>query len=363
MKQIIAGLLILIATLLTPTVCMAEETLEVVVKDVLKESQTQTAGESEIEFYQKLKVLVTSGSLKDREIEIENGNYSLVNTVKYKEGDELVVSYDLDSDGNEFYFITDYVRRKPMIWLFLIFVVLTITIARLRGLMSLLGMGLSFGVIFKFILPEISAGKDPVVVAILGSLLIIPITFLLSHGFNKKTWIGMLGTLIALIFTAILAALFVELTKLTGFASEEAAFLQVDRQGAISIKGLLLAGIIIGVLGILDDITISQSAIVFQLKKADLNLKFDELYKKAMDVGQDHIASMVNTLVLVYAGAALPLLLLFVNSSHPFSEIVNYEIIADEVVRTLVGSIGLVLAVPITTLVAALVASKKGKIK
>ena len=123
-------------------------------------------------------------------------------------------------------------------------------------------------------------------------------------------------------------------------------------------KGLLLAGIIIGVLGILDDITISQSAIVFQLKKANPQLKQGELFKKAMEIGQDHISSMVNTLVLVYTGAALPLLLLFINNPHPFSEIINYEIIADEIVRTLVGSIGLVLAVPITTIIASSVSRK-----
>ena len=155
-----------------------------------------------------------------------------------------------------------------------------------------------------------------------------------------------------------MANIFVEAAKLTGFASEEAGFLQVAKQGAMNMKGLLLAGIIIGVLGVLDDITISQSAIVFQLKEANEKLKFNELYKRAMNVGQDHISSMVNTLVLVYTGAALPLLLLFIDNPHPFSEIVNYEIIADEIVRTLVGSIGLILAVPITTVIASLVAEK-----
>jgi len=124
-------------------------------------------------------------------------------------------------------------------------------------------------------------------------------------------------------------------------------------------KGLLLAGIIIGVLGVLDDITISQSTIVFQLKEANNRLDIDELFKRAMNVGQDHISSMVNTLILVYTGAALPLLLLFINNPHPFTEIVNTEIIADEIVRTLVGSIGLVLSVPITTFIATLVANRK----
>jgi len=168
--------------------------------------------------------------------------------------------------------------------------------------------------------------------------------------------VAIAGTLISLIITGILANLFVSESRLTGFASEEASFLQAAKQGTINIQGLLLAGIIIGVLGVLDDITISQSAIVFQLKATKNKIQFGDLYTKAMNIGRDHISSMVNTLILVYAGAALPLLLLFIDNPHPFSEIVNYEIIADEIVRTLVGSIGLILAVPITTFIATWIA-------
>ena len=209
----------------------------------------------------------------------------------------------------------------------------------MAGVSSLLGMAVSFGVIFKFVLPRIAAGDDPVVVAILGSLVIIPATFLLSHGVNRKTWVAVAGTLIALVVTGVMASVFVKAANLTGFASEEAGFLQAYNPGLVNIKGILLAGIIIGVLGVLDDITVSQSGIVEQLKRANSKLKAGELYRQAMVVGKDHIASMVNTLILVYTGAALPLLLLFVDNPRPFVEIVNYEIIADEVVRTLVGSI------------------------
>ena len=258
---------------------------------------------------------------------------------KYKLGDEVVISYSKDFEGKDLFFITDYIRRNALLWLFLLFVVVAVGIGRWQGATSLLGMGISFFVIFKFILPQISAGNDSVQIAIFGSLLIIPATFLMSHGINRKTLIAIAGTLIALVITGILASTFVEATKLTGFASEEAGFLQAFRSGEINIKGLLLAGIIIGVLGVLDDITISQSAIVEQLRLANPKLKQGELYKKAMSVGKDHIASMVNTLILVYTGAALPLLLIFIDNPHPFSEIINYEIIADEVVRTLVGSI------------------------
>jgi len=336
-----------------------EETLEAKVSRVLNERIiTPEFGDSE-QLYQKLELEVTKGSLKGKSIVVESGTILSANLPKYKTGDKVIVSFSKDFEGNDVFYITDFVRRSSLVWLFLIFTVLTVAVARWRGLLSLLGMAISFVVIFLFILPRILAGSNPVEIAILGSLIIIPVTFFLSHGYNKKTIVAIVGTLFALVFTGILAGVFVKASKLTGFASEEAGFLQASGGGVVNIKGLLLAGIIIGVLGVLDDITISQSAIVFQLKAANPKIKFEELYKRAMDVGQDHISSMVNTLILVYTGAALPLLLLFIDNSHPFSEVINYEIVADEIIRTLVGSIGLVLAVPITTLLATMVVNKK----
>jgi uncharacterized membrane protein len=334
-----------------------DETLEASIVNVLEEKEIELMGEKQL--YQKLELKVTSGSLKDRKIVVENGNLPVANLQKYKTGDRVILNYSKDFEGNNVFYITDYIRRSSLFWLFVIFIILTAVIAKWRGIFSLLGMGASFLVIFKFILPNILDGADPIQTAIFGSLLIIPLTFFLSHGFNKKTIVAIGGTIISLIITGILAGIFVEASKLTGFASEEASFLQVAKQGAINVKGLLLAGIIICVLGVLDDITISQAAIVYQLKKTDPKLKQRELYKKAMDVGRDHISSMVNTLILVYTGAALPLLLLFVNNPHPFLEVINYEIMADEIVRTLVGSIGLILAVPITTLIASFSVEEK----
>lgn len=334
---------------------LKDEILEAVVEKILEERQIKPMSSEDLQLYQRLELLVTKGSLKDKKIVIESGNIPLINQQKYKIGNRVIVNFSKDFEGNDNFYITDYIRRDSLVWLFLIFIVATIVIAKWRGITSLLGMGISFLVIFTFILPKISGGANPVQIAILGSLIIIPVTFYFSHGFNKKTTVAVVGTVIALIITGVLANIFVEAARLTGFASEEAGFLQVAKQGAINIKGLLLAGIIIGVLGVLDDITISQSAIVFQLKDTDEKLKFNELYKRAMNVGQDHIASMVNTLILVYTGAALPLLLLFINNPKPFHQIINFEIISEEIVRTLVGSIGLILAVPITTFLASLI--------
>lgn len=329
-----------------------EETLEGKIIKITGQKRITSSNNSKEQLYQQLEIQLTKGSQKGKTMNIESGDVYQGSNTLYKAGDEVVIAYAKESTGSETYLITDYVRRTPLLVLFLLFVVITVVVGKWKGLSSILGMGVSFLVILKFILPSIYSGSDPVTIAILGSLAIIPVTFFLSHGFNRKTLVAIVGTLISLVVTGILATLFVEATKLTGFASEEAGFLNVFKEGTINIKGLLLAGMIIGVLGVLDDITISQSAIVQELKLANPQLKSKDLYLKAMSVGKDHIASMVNTLILVYTGAALPLLLLFVDNPRPFSELINYEIIADEVVRTLVGSIGLVLAVPITTFIA-----------
>lgn len=338
---------------------LEEEILEGQIVNVLEEQEVGEGDEERL--YQKLEILVTRGSLGGEKITVEVGSdVSRVGEAEYQRGDEVVISRTKDFEGNDIFYITDFVRRKPLLWLFLMFVVLAAVVGRWRGVNSILGMGISFLLIFRFILPQILAGRDPVLISIFGSLLIIPVTFYLSHGLNKKTTVAIFGTLISLIITGLLAKTFVEAAKLTGYASEEAAFLQVTRPGMINIKGLLLAGIIIGVLGVLDDITVAQAAVVEQLRNASPNLKPEELFRRAMEVGQDHISSMVNTLILVYAGAALPLLLLFVDNPLPFSQVVNNEVIAEEIIRTLVGSIGLIAAVPITTFLAA-VSTKVGR--
>jgi uncharacterized membrane protein len=328
---------------------LQEEILEGKILGSIKEDVITQEGKQYL--YQELKVLIVKGSLADKEVIIEVGNIPLVGQPKYKAGDEVLISYSHDFEGKEVFYITEFVRRKPLVWLFFLFVILAVVVGKWRGLSSLLGLGISFLVIFTFILPQIYAGRDPVFIAIVGSLLIIPFTFYLSHGFNKKTTMAMMGTFIALVITGLLAKFFIEVTKLTGYASEEAAFLYVAKEG-VNIRGLILAGIIIGTLGVLDDITISQAAIAQQLRAANPKISHKEQFWRAMDVGRDHIASMINTLVLVYTGAALPLLLLFTTNSHPFTEVINYEVIAEEIIRTLVGSIGLIAAVPITTFLA-----------
>lgn len=333
-----------------------ERKIEGVIMKILEEKELSFLNRKQL--YQKIEIIITSVEGKGRKIVVENGSVPSTNVQKYQAGDKVVTTISSSSEGKNSVYISDHVRRMPLYILFAIFILLTLVVAKKRGVTSLAGMAISFYVIFQFILPQILLGNDPITIAILASIFIIPISFTLSHGLEKKTLAAIVGTLISLVITGIIAYIFVEAVKLTGYSSEEASFLEMAKQGVINIKGLLLAGIIVSLIGVLDDITVSQAAIVYKLKEANSKLQFKDLYAKAMGVGEDHVASIVNTLVLVYTGAALPLLLLFINTPHPFTEIINYEFMAEEIVRTLVASIGLILAVPITTFIACVMIKK-----
>ncbi|HUH07617.1 MAG TPA: YibE/F family protein [Egibacteraceae bacterium] len=254
------------------------------------------------------------------------------------------------------YFVSDFRRGGPMAVLTVLFVAAVLGFARLQGLRALLGLAITFAVIIWFIVPAILGGRSPVAVAVVGALGIMIVTLYLSHGVGRKTTAAVVGTAAALLATAALAALFVDLARITGLASEEAR--QANFQvGGLSLQGLLLAGIIIGGLGVLDDVTLSQASTVFELRRANPRLGFNGLMRGALTVGRDHIAATVNTLFLAYAGASLPLLILFTSSVDSATTIVTAEVVAVEVVRTLVGSIGLIAAVPLTTALAAALAS------
>lgn len=302
------------------------------------------------QLYQKLELELSTPD--NKKVIIENGNQPIVNTTKYSVNDNVLVNTTIDLEGNQGYIIIDFVREDSLILLSILFVILLVIVTKWKGLFSLFGMFFTFFVIFIFVLPQLLAGDNPILVAIIASLVIIPVSFYVSHGFNKKTTIAIIGSIISLVITAILASIFTQLGHLTGLSSEEAGMLSIG-QNNLNMKGILLAGIVIGALGVLDDITISQAAIVDELANTAKLTKAKDLYSRSMVIGKDHITSMVNTLVLAYAGASLPLLLIFTNNPHPFSEIINYEMIAEEIIRTLVGSIGLILAVPITTIIAA----------
>lgn len=268
----------------------------------------------------------------------------------YKVGDQVLLQQD--PQFNELYSVTDFVRTHSLIRLFILFLIVILIVSNWAGLRSLLGLLFSFTVIFKFVLPQIALGSNPLMVALIASIFILFVSYYLTHGINHKSTIAIVGTFGALTLTGIMAIVFSNLSKLTGFGNEDVSFL-IGQIPNSSVYNLLLAGMIIGSLGVLDDITISQASIVAELSDANRKLSIWELYRRAMNIGHDHISSLVNTLVLVYAGSALPLLLLFIQSNASPLELLNYEAVAEEVVRTLVGSIGLVTAVPFTTIIAA----------
>jgi uncharacterized membrane protein len=250
------------------------------------------------------------------------------------------------------YSFADFQRGQPMLILAIAFALLVVLFGRLRGALSLVGLALSLVVILVFIVPAILDGESPLAVALVGSVTVMLLTISLAHGFGAKSIAAMLGTAVSLALVAVLALIATEATNLTGLASEEAAVLSLG-DADLSFEGLLLAGIVIGALGVLDDVTVSQASTVLALRAANPDLSVRELYRRAVTVGRDHVSATVNTLVLAYAGAALPVLLIFSSSRVSALDAVNTELVAKEVVATLVGSIGLIAAVPITTAIAA----------
>lgn len=305
---------------------------------------------------QKVSVEFTSGPYVGESVLVENDSEHVVNAREFKKGDKVLLEHQ---EGKDAYYIADYVRTGVLFWLFVFFVVMVVVVTRWQGVMSILGMVFSFLILFELVLPRILLGADPVWMAVFAALFIVPITFYFSHGLNRKTSVAVIGTFLTLFIIAICSIIFIKLGHLTGLSSEEASFLKFETVQKIDFKGLLLAGMMIGLLGVLDDITVAQAAVVQQLRDTNEKLSIFELYKRAMNVGRDHIASMVNTLVLVYAGASLPLLLLFLDFSQPLVQVVNYEFLAEEIIKTLLGSIALIMAVPITTLLASFILVKR----
>lgn len=280
---------------------------------------------------------------------------------RFDPGDEVYLSYAPSPGGGSptSYYVIDRVRTTPILVLAGVFALLIVLTSRWKGVRSLLGLAFTFVVIAKLLIPLILDGQNPVAVSLIAAFLIFGVTLFLVHGVGRMTVAAITGTTMSLVLTALLALLFVGLTQLTGLGSEEAGYLQAPLGGAkLNPQGLLLAGIIIGALGVLDDVTVSQSSTVFELRKVNPTLPLSHLFGSGIKVGRDHIATTVNTLVLAYVGAALPLMLLFTRADQPFMLTLNREMVTEEIVRTLVGTIGLIAAVPFTTLVASWLAMR-----
>lgn len=296
------------------------------------------------------RILLTGGPEDGKEVTVQlsAGGPS----PEFEVGDDVRVTKAGFGGSTPTYSVIDFERRSPMIWLAVIFIALVVLFGRLRGVLSLLGLVLSLAAVILFVVPAILDGRPPFAVAVVGSMAVMLITILLSHGRGPKSFAAILGTAASLLLVALLAALATGVTNLTGFSSEQATLLAANDPG-LSISGLLVAGMVIGALGVLDDVTISQASTVLALKAAAPDEGFRTLYRRAIDVGRDHVSATVNTLVLAYVGSSLPLLLIFGVGELGAWDTINLEIVAKEVVAMLVGSIGIIAAVPLTTALAA----------
>lgn len=270
-------------------------------------------------------------------------------TFNLSAGDRVHVNYRLTADDTENFFISDLDRIPQLIIVILMFIVSVIAFGRWQGVRSLVALASSFLAIFYVLLPLLLAGYSPVLVSTVVAGLVLFGAIFFTHGFNRESVVAFSGTMIAVLITGIMSKLAITLTGLTGLGDEASVYLSFSNGGNLDFSGLLLGSIIIGVLGVLDDISITQSAVVTELYSSNKSIKPIEVYRKAMRVGREHVGALVNTLVLAYTASALPLLLLFYGSDSSLISIVNRELFASEIVRTVIGSIGLILTVPIVT--------------
>jgi uncharacterized membrane protein len=330
---------------------LGSDTAPAEVIQILEEGQIDMDGHTQK--YQIVRVKILKGEYAGIPMEIDYGRRQVRwDDYEMEVGDQVMVSISKTVDNQVNAYFVDFLRTTPILWLTILFAAAIIWISKWKGVRSLLSMAFSLYVIIGYIIPHILIGEDPLRVSIIGSAILLGVTLYLTYGWNLKTHSSVLSMILVLLLTGFLSALFVYFTKLNGSGDENAMFLMQAMDTPISMRGLLLGGYIIGALGVLDDLVTTQASAVFELHHANPDFGFRALYNAAMRIGQDHVAATVNTLVLAYAGASLPMLLLFTLARGDLTYLVNFGFIAEEVVRTLVGSLGLIAAVPLTTVIA-----------
>ncbi len=327
--------------------------------DTVRAEVTQIIEEGEIDMggrmqaYQIARVNILEGEYAGIIMEIDYGKRQVrSDDYQLKPGTDILVSISKTPDNVVNAYFVDYVRVVPIFWLAVIFAIAIILISRWKGVRAILSMAFSLYIIIGYIIPHILIGEDPLRVSIIGSIILLGVTLYLTYGWSLKTHAAVLSMVIVLLITGALSAVFVVITKLNGSGDENVMFLMQLMETPINLRGLLLGGMIIGALGVLDDLVTTQASAVFELHHANPSFGFRDLYDSAMRIGQDHVAATVNTLVLAYAGASLPMLLMFSLARGDYGYLINFAFIAEEVVRTLVGSLGLIAAVPLTTVIA-----------
>lgn len=331
------------------------ETMTARVVEVMEEGVVES-GFGSGQPYQRLLLHVESGSMSGQQVIVEEGTFNVIGRERlFRPGDKVYLERAIGPLQERLY-ITDFVRTGSLLGMAALFIGVVVLIGRGKGLRSLIGTLFSLVVILAFIIPQIKAGRDPVSVSVVGAIVLLSISTYLVYGWNPKAHAALAGMTLSLVLTAALAWFFVEWSHMSGFGTEESAYLLAELGPGVSLRGVVLGGIIIGSLGVLDDVCIGQASAVFELVNANRDLDWRELFHRSLNIGRDHIAAMVNTLFLAYVGASLPMVMVFTIYQEPLWRRINREPIAEEIVRTLAGSIGLVLAVPITSLIASLLA-------
>lgn len=316
------------------------------VLDVIGEERREIPGTDTTHLFQEITAQVLDGPQKGTTISLEN------DYLEMEKGDTFYFNHNIYIDGRETYGVVDVDRSGALIPLALLFVGVVVLFGGWQGVRSLIALLGSFFAIFYVLLPGLLAGWSPLLASFLvaGGILFVAIFF--THGFNRESLVAYVGTMIAVCITGVLAIVSVHGADLSGFASEASVYLNFNTRGALDFTALLLGAIIIGVLGVLDDIAVTQAAVVAELFDSNKDMSRREVYQRALRVGREHVGALVNTLVLAYTGASLPLLLYIHLSPASFTSTINSELFATEIVRMIVGSIGLVLTVPIVTLIA-----------
>jgi len=327
-----------------------------VVTRIVKENVEDPGdGNRAIYFKQILEVEPVEGPDRGKKMEIERQTTASDPKQRFQKEDTVVLLKNTNVENKTIYYVVDKYRLDKLVVGLVVFAIFVVILAGVKGISAFLGLVFSINVLTQYMIPQILIGQNLLLVTFITGLLIMTVSLYLAHGFNKRTSVALLGSVITITIATLVATFLVDFSNLTGIASEEAFNLQFNNfTGSLNLRGLLLSGIIIGCLGIMDDITTAQAASVAEISRANPNLKFQELFTRGMSVGREHITSLINTLALAYAGTSLPLLLLnTVYNFNPLWVTLNDETIAEELIRTLIGSTALLLAVPISTILAA----------
>lgn len=324
-----------------------EEQVSAEVLEIVGEYERPITGTDAYATVQEVRVTLLEGARAGEVVRFES------ELVTLKPGDRIYINRIVTIGGEEYITYGDFERRGTLFVVAALFVVLLLVFSRWQGVRAILSLGASIAAIFFLLVPALLAGVNPVLASVGIAGAVLAFVLFGTHGITARSVIAFGGTFSAVVVTGLIAWSSSGAMRLTGFSSDASVYLNFATNGTLDLSGLLLGSIIIGILGVLDDVSITQASVVQQLKQANVSLHFTELYRRAIVVGRDHIGSLVNTLALAYVGVSLPLILLYAQTNSSVWQTLNQEIVAAELLRIFVGSIGLILAVPATTAVAA----------